>query len=62
MPIIFRPFVNRKRIAYIVCGIDYGITKIKCPKVHFLYVSPAGKSSREFTTAIDIEMLGLLSD
>lgn len=62
IPLIFRPFISRKRIAYIICKIDYEITKIKCPKLHFLYVSPAGKSSREFTTAIDIEMLELLSD
>lgn len=51
-PLLFKLFVSRKKIAYQLTGVDYKLTSIKESYLHFLYESPAGNSSREYTAEI----------
>lgn len=47
LPLFFRIFIKKKKLPYTVCGIDYSLSEVKIPCLRFLYVSPAGRSSRE---------------
>lgn len=62
IPLILKPFVNKKKVAYNVCGLPYNAAKVKCPYMEFLYESPSKKITDSFRSKIDAELLGLISD
>ncbi|MBR5027361.1 HNH endonuclease [Candidatus Saccharibacteria bacterium] len=61
LPPIYRLFVSKKRLPYVVCDVDYLLSKMDVlPQLCFSYTSPAGRSGREYTIDIDEHMLSSL--
>ena len=61
LPLIYRIFVNKKRLPYVVCDIDDSLKDINiAPQIKFQYISPAGKSGRSYKIGIDSRMLSLM--
>lgn len=44
LPFFFKIFINKKRLPYMICDLNYDLSGIKLPYLCFLYISPAGKS------------------
>lgn len=47
LPWYVQIFATDDKMPYVVCGLQRNCDKIKMPEFEFLYVSPAGRSSRE---------------
>ena len=62
LPIILRPFANKKKAPYWVTKTDYKLSKIAIPTFSFLYISPAGKSEKHCDVPVDIKLLSGLRD
>ncbi len=60
LPWIFRSVIDKKRLPYVVCETDYSLLKDSYRCLRFLYVSPAGRSSREYSVAMSSNMLSRL--
>ena len=57
LPVYVRWFVAQDEMPYIVCDLDYKITKIHNPVFYFSYVSPAGNSKRSCKIEITQKIL-----
>lgn len=57
LPLIIRIFVSSKKIPFFVCDLGKSYGKLEYPEFTFLYVSPAGKSSRELSIKVTSKML-----
>lgn len=57
LPLFVRIFVLKKRIPYIVSNIEWNLHKVNIYVFQFLYVSPAGKSSKSYSISITDEIL-----
>lgn len=53
LPAFYRYFVDKNKLAYVVCDIDFNITSIRRPFLYFRYVSPAGRSCSENRIVLD---------
>ena len=53
LPKFRRRFVKREWLPYAVCDMDMSLIKIESPYLRFRYVSPAGRSSREFLIKLE---------
>lgn len=62
MPLFCRLFVGKNKVAYILFDEDRFVRKFKTPYLNFKYVSPAGRSTRQYVINIDSDMLRLLSN
>lgn len=57
IPLFVKIFSLKKRIPYIVSNIEWNLHKVNIYNFQFLYVSPAGKSSKSYTISITDEVL-----
>ena len=57
LPLFYRLFCNKKKLPYLICGLDYELANIKKPFVAFLYVSPAGRSSNSNKIELDAYLI-----
>ena len=55
--IFIRLFATRNKVPYLICGINFWITKVENPVFCFSYVSPAGKSRRSCTIEITKDII-----
>ena len=53
LPKFHRHFIKKEWLPYAVCGIDTSLASIRLPYLRFYYVSPAGRSSREFVVELE---------
>ena len=57
LPLFVRAFASKKQIPYIVSNTDFKLDKITNPQFVFLYISPGGKSRREYRIEITDNLL-----
>lgn len=57
LPLFYRLFANKKKLPYIVCGLNYELVNIKRPFLYFLYISPGGRSRNDNKIVLDVGVL-----
>lgn len=62
MPLFIKFFSNKKRMPYIICEVDINLTRVQKPFLHFLYISPAGRSRHESTIVLNSSTIKELSE
>ena len=62
MPLFIKLFSNKKRMPYIICEVDIDLTRIQKPFLHFLYISPAGRSKHESIIVLNSSTIKELSE
>lgn len=60
LPLFYKLFVDRRKLPYLICGLNYELANIKEPFLYFLYISPRGRSRNENKITIDIDVIKAL--
>ena len=60
--LIFRPFIKRKHVIKALCNIKLSQINDKQPYLYFIYISPAGNTSRDYEIKINAEMATTLEE
>ena len=60
LPLFYKIFSDKRKLSYLVCGLNYELANIKEPFLYFLYISPGGRSRNENKITIDISTIQTL--
>jgi hypothetical protein len=60
LPLFYKIFADKRKLPYLVCGLNYELANIKEPFLCFLYISPGGRSRNENKIVIDIDTVNAL--
>ncbi len=60
LPLFYKIFSDKRKLSYLVCGLNYELANIEEPFLYFLYISPGGRSRNENKITIDISIIQTL--
>lgn len=60
LPLFYKIFSDKRKLSYLVCGLNYKLANIEEPFLYFLYISPGGRSRNENKITIDISTIQTL--
>lgn len=60
LPLFYKIFSDKRKLSYLVCGLNYELANIKESFLYFLYISPGGRSRNENKITIDISTIQTL--